>query len=131
MITMMKFSSLLLGALLVFGFSSHAYAVTDDSSLIGSWEFNVNGAPWEYSRGVIVVEPGDDGELSGKVEFSTGRIVQLASISIEEDTVIFEVNVDGYDVKSDLKLSGDDLQGVVQTIEGNMNFSATRAVSER
>lgn len=127
---MMKVSSLLLGALLVFAFSNHAHAVTDDSALIGSWEFNVTGAPWEYSRGIIVVEPGDDGELTGKVEFSTGRVVQIASIAIEEDTVIFEVNVDGYDVKSDLKLSGDDLQGVVQTIEGNMNFSAIRAGSE-
>ena len=126
----MKLSSLLLGALLVFAFSNHAHAVTDDATLVGSWEFNVTGAPWEYSRGVIVVEPGEDGELSGKVEFSTGRVVQLASIAIEEDTVIFEVNVDGYDVKSDLKLTGDNLQGVVQTIEGNMNFSATRAGSE-
>ncbi len=111
-------------------FSNLTFASSEDTTLVGIWEFNVNGAPWEYSRGMIIIEPADDGLLTGKVEFSTGRVVQLASIAVEEDTVIFEVNVDGYDVKSNLKLSGDDLQGVVQTIEGNMDFSAKRAAEE-
>ncbi|MCC5942179.1 MAG: hypothetical protein JJU37_11620 [Balneolaceae bacterium] len=126
----MKIRSLLLSILLVVAFSNLSYASSEESPLVGSWEFNVTGAPWEYSRGLIIVEPGEDGELSGKVEFSTGRVVQIASILVEDESVVFEVVVDGYDVKSDLQLSGDDLQGVVQTIEGNMNFSAKRAVSE-
>jgi len=126
----MKLRSLFLSSLLVLAFSNLTFASSEDTTLVGIWEFNVNGAPWEYSRGMIIIEPADDGLLTGKVEFSTGRVVQLASIAVEEDTVIFEVNVDGYDVKSNLKLSGDDLQGVVQTIEGNMDFSAKRAAEE-
>lgn len=126
----MKTRSLLLSTLILFIFSIDAIASSSNSPLLGSWEFNVNEAPWEYSRGVIIIESGEDEELTGKIEFSTGRIVEIAAISVEDDKVVFEVIVDGYDVKTDLTITEDNLRGIVQTIEGNMNFTAKRAAAE-
>jgi hypothetical protein len=127
----MKNLSVFVSVFLLLGFVSIAAAVSENgSSLSGSWEFNVNGAPWEYSRGVLVIERNED-ELAGKVEFNTGRVIQITNIFFEDDKLTFETSVDGYDVKTDFTLSEDSLSGYVLTIEGNMNVTATRKSEEK
>ncbi|TVP98988.1 MAG: hypothetical protein EA359_17525 [Balneolaceae bacterium] len=101
-----------------------------DETLLGSWVFSVNEAPWEYSKGKVVFEKDDANELTGKVIFDSGRQIPILSISVGESTLTFEVNVDGNHVTSFMALDGDIMTGHVQTADGNMNFSAQKEISE-
>lgn len=97
--------------------------------LSGSWNFSVNQAPWEYNKGSIELEQAGDG-ITGKVVFHTGREVPIQEISVDGDSVTFDVVVDGYDVKALCTLSDDELKGYVMTMEGNMDFSASKKIAE-
>lgn len=101
-----------------------------EDTLLGSWVFTVNEAPWEYSRGKVVFEKNDENELEGKVIFDTGRQIPILTISLTDESLSFQVNVDGYNVTSFMTLEGDSMTGHVETVEGNMNFSAQREISE-
>ncbi len=101
-----------------------------EDTLLGSWVFTVNEAPWEYSRGKVVFEKNDENELEGKVIFDTGRQIPIITISLTDESLSFQVNVDGYNVTSFMTLEGDSMTGHVETVEGNMNFSAQREISE-
>ena len=101
-----------------------------EDTLLGSWVFTVNEAPWEYSRGKVGFEKNDENELEGKVIFDTGRQIPIITISLTDESLSFQVNVDGYNVTSFMTLEGDSMTGHVETVEGNMNFSAQREISE-
>ena len=101
-----------------------------DHSPLGSWAFSVNQAPWEYNRGTITFEEGEEGVLTGKILFHTGQEIPINSISIEDGEMVFHVNVDGYDVRSVVSIGSDELTGHVETMEGNMPFNAEREVVE-
>lgn len=101
-----------------------------ENPLVGSWVFNVNQAPWEYSKGKVVFEENKDMELSGKILFTSGREVKIAKITQEEDKITFEVNVEGMPVKTIVTLEDNDIKGFVETYEGNMPFNAKRELAE-
>ena len=116
---------------LLFGiFAIASGNLVSDHSALGSWAFNVNQAPWEYNRGTITFEEGENGELTGQVLFHTGQQLTIGSITLDGDELIFYVTVDGYDVRSIVKVDSDELTGHVETMEGNMPFSAEREVVE-
>lgn len=119
-------------ALFIIASAAQAYAAInlDEDTLLGSWIFTVNEAPWEYSKGKVVFEKDDDNELAGKVIFDTGRQIPILAISLTETTLSFEVNVDGYNVTSFMTLDGEIMTGHVETVEGNMNFFAQKEISE-
>lgn len=103
--------------------------VLEAETLSGSWQFNVQQAPWEYNKGAIEIDY-NDGEYTGKVVFHTGREIPIQEIQVEEDSVTFDVVVDGYDVKAVCTIATDKLNGYVVTLEGNMDFVANRQIKE-
>jgi len=101
-----------------------------ENTLIGTWAFNVNQAPWEYSRGKVIFDLDKENELSGKIIFASGIEVAIDKITQEKDKVVFEVYVEGTPVKTIVTLKDDNITGFVETYEGNMPFSAKREVPE-
>ncbi|TVQ66587.1 MAG: hypothetical protein EA360_05220 [Balneolaceae bacterium] len=113
---------------LLFIFTGNVQAQTA-STLEGDWQFSVNQAPWEYSRGVVAFVK--DGDLwTGKILFHVNREVAIEEVAVEGAEIRFDVTVDGYDVRAVFTRDGDDLSGIVYTIEGNMPFRANRATEE-
>lgn len=121
---MKKSVLIVLGTFLLF-FTVNSTTDTDPSPL-GSWAFNVDQAPWEYSRGTIVFEESDDLELTGVIHFHTGQQLTISKISVDGSEMVFDVNVDGYEVQSVVAISLTELSGYVMTPEGNMPFNATK-----
>lgn len=107
-----------------------AMPVKAEDPLIGSWTFSVNQAPWEYSRGRVVFETCEEKVLHGKVVFTSGREIKIAKISKEKEKVLFEMLVDGYQIRTVVTLKDDVISGHVETPDGNMPFSAKRVVPE-
>lgn len=104
--------------------------IVSDHSPLGSWAFSVNQAPWEYHRGTITFEEGENGALTGKILFHTGQELNIDRVMMEGDELTFDVTVDGYDVRSIVKVDADALTGHVVTMEGNMPFTAERDAAE-
>lgn len=123
----MKKSVMTLLGMFLMLFAINSTAETDPSPL-GSWAFSVDQAPWEYNRGTIVFEENEEKELSGAIHFHTGQKLSIAKVSVDGSELIFDVNVDGYEVQSVVAISVDELTGYVMTPEGNMPFSATKEV---
>lgn len=99
-----------------------------DNPLIGSWNFNVNQAPWEYSRGKIIFEKDKDDITVGKIIFSSGTELTIPRIILKDKLLTFEVIVDGYTTKTTATLEDDNLSGYVETSEGNLPFCARKEV---
>lgn len=104
--------------------------VTDADTLVGSWQFNVQQAPWEYNKGTIEIEYNDVDDYHGKIVFHTGREVPIEEIYTEEESVTFDVVVEGYDIKAVGIIDTDKLHGYVVTVEGKMDFVANKQIGE-
>lgn len=126
----MKKSLITISVLILMLFAIN-FTVETDPSPIGSWAFNVDQAPWEYNRGTIVFAENEENGLTGVIHFHTGQQLTIESISVDGSELIFDVNVDGYDVQSVVAISIEELTGYVMTPEGNMPFSATKEVEKR
>lgn len=96
------------------------------SGLEGDWNFSVNQAPWEYSRGVVTFAEGEE-SWSGTILFHVNREVTVDEILVNGDEIRFSLIVDGYDVRTVFTLQDGELSGMVYTIDGNMPFRASRA----
>lgn len=121
----MKKSVITIFGSLMLLFMINLTSVTDPSP-IGSWAFSVDQAPWEYNRGTIVFEENEDNVLTGVIHFHTGQQLSIDKISVDGSEMVFDVNVDGYEVQSVVAISESALTGHVVTMEGNMPFSATK-----
>lgn len=105
--------------------------VSAHSNLTGSWEFSVNLAPWEYSKGKVIFKTTGEDDLTGKIVFTSGAEIKISKISCEDNNLTFEVIIDGYRVKTIATLKGNTMTGMVETYDGNMPFTAKKAIPEK
>ena len=122
-------------SILFYGFALIAIFILTDSinahkHLTGSWEFSVNQAPWEYSKGKVMFETNKEDVITGKIVFTSGAEIKIAKITSEENKLTFEVIIDGYRVKTVATIKDNAMTGVVETNEGNMPFIAKKAIPE-
>jgi hypothetical protein len=115
----------------LFAFLFMATSAKADSPVTGSWNFNVPQAPWEYSKGKMILENDADDKITGKIKFDNGREVRIAKITRTEGKYTFEFNVEGNRVKTVFTLKNNEMTGVVETSDGNIPFSAKKEVPEK
>ncbi|TVR74879.1 MAG: hypothetical protein EA408_01490 [Marinilabiliales bacterium] len=98
--------------------------------VIGEWAFSADQAPWEYSRGRIVIELDEEEALAGKLLFDSGIEVRITRITRDEEKVVMDIYIEGYLVRTVVELKDDELKGITETPDGNIPFSAKRYVPE-
>jgi hypothetical protein len=102
----------------------------DNSAIIGSWKCAVLDVPYEYSNSVITfIEK--DGKLNGSVKFDSGEEVKLSTVKYVNNQLLITLYVEGYSVTVDGKLAGAKLTGTVDTPDGKVNFTATKAAEKK
>jgi len=99
--------------------------------LLGSWTFNVAQAPWEYSKGKIVIEEDEDLILKGKITFDSGMEFTIYKISEADEKVIIEMYIEGYPIRTIVTVNDDEISGYTETPDGNIPFSAVREPVEK
>ncbi len=127
----MKRSLLRFTGLFIISFLFLATAVKAGDPLAGEWAFSVTQAPWEYSKGKILIDTDEDGLPVGKIVFDSGIEVRIARITQEENKVTMDVYVEGYPVRTVLDFEDDELKGFTETPDGTIPFSATRHIPEQ
>ncbi len=101
-----------------------------ENDFLGKWNFSVSQAPWEYSRGDMLFEIKEDDVISGKMKFINGVEVLIRNVKQKDENLTFDITAEGYVLSIVTKLKENDIDGFVQTPEGNLPFSAKRELPE-
>jgi len=97
----------------------------DDKDVVGTWDYSAPTAPYEYSKGQIIITQGEE-KLEGKVNID-GYEMKLNSVKVEGDQLTFSLYVEGEYVSVKLTVKGDSLEGKASTSEGLLEVTGTRA----
>ena len=102
----------------------------DNSAVVGSWKCAVIDVPYEYSNSVITfIEK--EGKLNGSVKFDSGQEVKISTIKYTNSQLVLSLYVEGYSITVDGKVAGTKITGTVDTPDGKVNFTATKAVEKK
>ena len=96
-----------------------------DKDVVGTWDYSAPNAPYEYSKGQIIITQGED-KLEGNVNID-GYEMKLNSIKVEDDVLAFSLYVDGEYVSVKLTIKGDSFEGKASTSEGLLEVTGKRA----
>ena len=96
-----------------------------DKDVVGTWDYSAPNAPYEYSKGQIIITQGED-KLEGKVDID-GYEMKLNSIKLEDDVLAFSLYVEGEYVSVKLTVKGDSFEGKASTSEGLLEVTGKRA----
>jgi hypothetical protein len=105
-------------------------ANADNSAVIGSWKCAVIDVPYEYSNSVITFAE-KDGKLTGAVKFDSGEEVKISTIKFTNSQLVLSLYVEGYSITVDGKVAGTKITGTVDTPDGKVNFTATKATEKK
>ncbi|MEA1785129.1 hypothetical protein U1E44_03425 [Arenibacter sp. GZD96] len=106
--------------------TSTMHFVANENELIGYWNYTVDNAPYEYSRGVMVIDK-SDGRYSVVVQLNQGSI-QGEDVQVKDNEISFKVIVEGTTVTVTLTADKDTLSGQSVSSEGTMTIKGVRAV---
>jgi len=95
-----------------------------DKDAVGTWEYSAPNAPYEYSKGKLIITQGED-KLEGKVDID-GYEMKLNSVKVDGDLLTFSLYVEGEYVSVKLTINGDSLEGKASTSEGLLEVTAQR-----
>ncbi len=126
----MKRSSIWFCSLFIISFLLLSPEARAGNPLVGEWTFSVTQAPWEYSRGKVLIDLDEEQAPVGKIVFDSGIEVRIAKITQEENKVTMEIYVEGYPVRTILDLEDDEMKGYTETPEGSIPFAAKRYIPE-
>ena len=91
----------------------------------GTWTFTAPDAPYEYSKGDIVITK-EGQELEGELIFSEYSKTKLNDLKLENDILTFNVYVEGSLVKINVTVTKNEMTGKVTHPEGTLEISAER-----
>ncbi len=100
-----------------------------NSAVIGSWKCAVVDVPNEYSNSIITLLE-KEGNLVGTVKFDSGVEVSISTIKFTNGQLVLSLYVEGYSITVDGKVAGSKITGTVDTPDGKVNFTATKAANK-
>ncbi|WP_136464865.1 hypothetical protein [Flagellimonas onchidii] len=99
--------------------------ITKTTSFEGKWNYSVDNAPYEYSKGVLTVAKVQGNyEVTVKVNYST---VKGEQISVKGEKIDFVVYIEGQRVKVGLMFDGDKFSGKAESADGVFPMKGTRS----
>lgn len=96
-----------------------------DPQVIGTWDYSAPNAPYEYSKGQIIIAKKGD-ELEGKVSID-GYDMKLNNIKIDKDLLSFSLYVEGEYVSVKLTIKKDAFSGTADTPEGTIELTGEKS----
>ncbi len=118
------FKSFLLLSIIVLS----SFAVKDSfvgvKKILGEWDYSIPDAPYEYQKGVLVLNK-VDGALTGEMVIG-GQGTALEDVEFEKNVLNATMNVQGETVRFKLNFTKKSFEGVVSYSQGTMDMSGTK-----
>ena len=113
------------GSAILILFVLTSYTATEDviktKNIIGTWEYSVPDAPYQYQKGTIIFED-KEGELTGYFLID-GFKAQLRNLKSLKRNVTFEAYIQGTTVSFDLTFKKKSFLGSATYSEGTLDIS--------
>ena len=101
-------------------------SVTANKDVVGSWKYEVAGAPYGYEKGTLVFAE-KEGKLVGEVKFADGYKIEMKEVKIEEGGIVkCGLYVDYEYISVKVKLEGTKMTGSVNTPDGELKLKADK-----
>ncbi|PIB39175.1 hypothetical protein BFP75_12815 [Maribacter sp. 4G9] len=97
-----------------------------EEELVGYWNYSVPNAPYEYSKGDLLINKEQD-NFTVKIMLPGGSI-NAESVVVQGNKINFKVYVEGSLVKVALEAQGDIISGIAETPEGSLQIKGTKGV---
>lgn len=96
-----------------------------DHSPVGTWDYKVENAPYEYSSGVLYVTKEKNGyAVKVKLNYST----EIANnVKVDKNKLNFSVMVEGLNVKVALEVDASGIKGKADSPEGVFSLTGKRS----
>ena len=105
---------------LAFGLQS----MTTVKGVNGTWSYSAPNAPYEYNSGEIIIA-GSKGKQSVVVSIDNNKL-EATDVKVSGSVVSFSVWVEGDSIPVKLTITGDKMEGVAQTPEGDLELKGSR-----
>ena len=113
------------GSAILILFVLTSYTTTEDviktKNIIGTWEYSVPDAPYQYQKGTIIFED-KEGDLTGYFLID-GFKAQLRNLKSLKRNVTFEAYIQGTTVSFDLTFKKKSFLGSATYSEGTLDIS--------
>jgi hypothetical protein len=120
------------GSAILILFVLTSYTVTDfafkTKNLVGTWEYAVPDAPYEYQKGEIVFLK-KEGELTGFF-LVEGLKAPLRNLKSQKSKVNFEAYIQGVTIIFDLTFKKKSFEGTVSYSEGTLDISGNKKIDK-
>ena len=97
-----------------------------NKEIVGDWKYEAPAAPYGYEKGTLVITE-KDGKLAGQVKFEDGYKIELKNVTFVDGVFKCGLYVDYEYVSVKAKIDGDKMKGSVDTPDGEMPITATKA----
>jgi hypothetical protein len=127
---MKKIISVNLFLLVAFVASSFSASTTllNDKNVIGTWEYNIPEASYEYQNGKLVIEK-KEGKLTGHF-LSNAEKTAIKKVTFKENKLsfIYFFDADGQEIELtfNLTIDKDKFKGSLSTPEGSMSMTGLK-----
>ena len=127
---MKKIISVNLILLVVFVASSFSVSTTllNDKNVIGTWEYNIPEASYEYQNGKLIIEK-KEGKLTGHF-LSDAENTTIEKVSFKENKLsfIYFFDTEGQEIELNFNLTidKDKFRGSLSTPEGSMSMTGVK-----
>ena len=99
-------------------------SILNGSKVVGTWDYSAPSAPYEYSKGqIILTENGD--KLEGVVNMN-GYEMKLNNIKEENGVLSFSLYVEGEYVSVKLTFKKNKFEGTANTPEGQIEVTGSK-----
>lgn len=97
-----------------------------EEELLGYWNYTVANAPYEYSKGDLLINKEQEG-FTVKIILGAGSI-NAESVVVQGNEINFKVYVEGSLVSVTLKAESETISGIAVTPEGTMQIKGVKGV---
>lgn len=95
-----------------------------EEELVGYWNYSVPNAPYEYSKGDLLIDKENDG-FTVKIILPAGSM-NAQNVVVQGNKINFKVYVEGSLVTVALEAQGDTISGVAETPEGSLQIKGIK-----
>lgn len=95
-----------------------------ENEVQGIWQYTVENAPPEYSKGVIIVKK-ENTDYEVAVQLAGGSL-EGSNVLVEGAKLSFEISVEGTVFKVELTVDGDRISGQSSSYEGTYTIKGNR-----